>query len=259
MKEINEQDYDLIQRYHNYELNDKERTAVFERIKTDSTFKYHLHNIGLFREVLDESEDLDKSKTLDNWETILQDQDDDDEKAPPTIKPYRYVRYIMAMAAAILLAVITWGVWDMNEVGSMEYAQAEYKTISGHSLSIETRGDDNSSADIKKAVDAYNNGQYSEAIKYFKLIPASSEMYERACLWQGQAYMQTKDWSTAIQVFQQINDPTKYAYFREDMLWSLALSHIFNEEPAKAKLTLQELIKENPRKENAQLLLEKLD
>lgn len=253
-KKINEQDYELIQRYHSYELSDEERKSVFERMKTDSTFKYHLHNFGLYQEVIDESEDVDKSKTIENWEAILKNQA---KEIPLKANNNRSIRYIMAMTGVMVLALIVWGIWGMNETTSMEYALAEYQQVATQKLSSEERGENDASV-FKDAAKGYNDGKYSEAIEAFKKIPTTSKMYERTSLWHGKAYMQQEKWGDAISIFKQIDDPTKYINYREDMLWFLALSYVLNEESENAKTILQKLIKENPTKENAKILFEKL-
>ncbi len=184
-----------------------------------------------------------------------------EEPAPdptPPLRP-RILRFAMAAAAAILLAVFTLPILFPSQ-NAMQFSE---NTI-GDAPTVDVwRSNDEVDPMTEKLITAY---QKIEQKKYTEAIPELNQIYEatdgdEAALGLGYCHLQVKNYDNAIELFEKIQ--AKNSILNDTVSWYLAHSYLRKGDVSSGKNILQKIIlSENvtlKRREQAKSLLNSLE
>ncbi len=159
--------------------------------------------------------------------------------APPPFLRRRIVRFAMAAAAAILLAVFALPILFPAQNNTMQLSE---NTI-GDAPTIDVwRSTDGADPMTKRLITAY---QKIEQKKYTEAIPELNEIYEvtdkdEAALGLGYCHLQVKNYDNAIGVFEKIQ--AKNSILNDTASWYLAHSYLRKGDVQSSKNILQKII-----------------
>lgn len=249
MKNLNDKDYDIIERYHNNELSEEELQGVLKRIETDEAFEKQVYILGRFDRALQhQANDKAKAKTTKKWNKLLN---------PKTAK--RQIGwYLRAVAAVLLLTLATWAVYKYTASPTMnaqQYAMEQVENVVKNTSIPETRGEASDSI-TQIAYEAFERKEYEQSIALLKGIPANMDNYLDVQLLLAKVYLAQKDWKNADATLQQLSQSDEY---KDTALWLQTLVFIQQKEIEKAKGNLNMIIEKNyPKAKDAKVLLDKL-
>jgi len=240
---------ELIEKYFLDELDANQRSELFALMEKDPVLKEQFE----FEQKVQRASKLnERAAVKDRLKTFESEL----EERPPARKvPWRR----MGIAATIALLLGLGGYWYIfnREANFKELYAANYENYPNTVHPI-TRGDGNNSLE-RRAFVAYESGQYKEAISLFKELAGETGTHlGYVNFYLAQCYLQTEDLDAAILILEdEINIENRK--FHYESIWYLALAHIWNENPEKARGYLNVLdIQEGYKTEEARLLLKKL-
>lgn len=250
MINITDKDYDLILRYHSYELSDKEMQAVLNRMDKDPEFETLVLGFDKFKEALRSNRKKNQQQqTIQEWKKLTQTN-----KPQPKIGAYKYLR---AIAAVFLLVIATCVVFYTlyPPVNALEYTTSQIENEVNNLSLIAERGEAPDSL-LKIAYDAYEKGETMQVISLLRMESDSSSQQEDAQLFLGKIYLQEKEWASAINTLEPFKTSKQS---RDIILWLQALAFVQNNQLVKARENLSLLIEEDyPIKKEAAILLDKI-
>jgi cytochrome c-type biogenesis protein CcmH/NrfG len=150
---------------------------------------------------------------------------------------------LMAAAAAILLlAVFTYGYYQ-SQAESRLYAN--YFDDGQVQEYLAVRGESNDKAELKSAMDTYQQGDYENSLLQFKALREQDPFDSQILLYTGLSAMQIGDYYTARLAFEQLLSLDVAAADRASARWYLALTYLQQEQIPQAKAELNWLAKNN--------------
>lgn len=235
MKEINQ---DKIDRYLLEKMSTDERASFQKEIKTNEELRQEVDHqkeaINLIRE-------HGRQETKAWIKNIVRNTDTNDETLP--IPPRRIFLKIAGVAASIALLIgvvfLIKAIIDPPTSDPIALFKQHYQPFSETQL--------NSSADK-----AYHEANYKEALSIFE---QNSTLDIKQQLMLGICYLETRDYSNAIQQFQKNYDNISYG---NEAKWYAALTYLKQKKHLESKNLLKQ-IQTGKLKEQAQELIQELE
>lgn len=164
-------------------------------------------------------------------------------------------RYLsMVVIAAVLVVTVLVSVLLLLKPPSTEkiYADA-YMKFPNKVVAI-TRGDAKEK-DLKKAMLAYENGDYQGLLSEFDTL---EEAHPELSIYKGIVLMEQLEYERAIQELKQVHED-RNSSFNEDASWYLALAYLKVQDLAEARRIMTQLSKKSAKyQEKSSLILNKL-
>ncbi len=241
-----EKDYQLISRFFDFDLSEKEMETFENRLDTDTDFRQRFQ---VYKEMdLHIDSTLDQSKELQAIKKNLKLNIDDRE--PKIIKHERGItrRQLFSIAAAILLFVVSLIALRLflqekdASILAQEYWDATEKLTFGNLRS--TANPTPSEIRIINASEAFNQQNYTRVISSLANFPSTDIQFPKAALLQGEAYMALNNPEASIAKFQVIIEHTSGEY-KSSALWYQALAYLAAGNKAAGKANLEVIIDNN--------------
>lgn len=237
-------DYQLIQRFFEFELNEQELEDVEKKMETNPAF---LKKIRLYQFVEEKLEG--KTQEKEKWKAVLRS---------PTIKKWHWSK-VSAIAASLLILVglTLWLFTYSSKSSNLQQVTTNYWTTStdnfNHSISSNqmSKGEVNQFIQI---VETIEKKQYNKALELLTPFDKTA----KTLLLEGQCLYARKDYFLAAQKFQMVIDTPNGKY--KDLGYQLlALTYLKQEDCKNATKNLRIIIQEEyPFANNAKKLLELL-
>jgi len=240
---MNETRFEQIEDYLNGELVGTALAEFEAQLKTDPALQAEVElrrDIGIA--LMDEQEipfvqtlrDIHTKATLETATPV--------EEAAPAPTPFsrrRIVRFAIAAAAAILLAVFALPILFPAQNNTMQLSE---NTIGDAPTLDVWRSTDGADPMTKRLITAY---QKIEQEKYTEAIPELNEIYDvtdkdEAALGLGYCHLQVKNYDTAIGIFEKIQ--AKNSILNDTVSWYLAHSYLRKGDVLSGKNILQKII-----------------
>ncbi|MGI9543013.1 MAG: tetratricopeptide repeat protein [Cyclobacteriaceae bacterium] len=247
-----EPDLELIEKYLAGELSEAEKENTELRLQKDETFAHRLEltknmkgallpDVEGFKGDLKEVfEEYDSEKTLEG-----------------TSNPFFKGPYLIAASVVLLLGV---SVIYLLLFQSQSPQQLYAANFSVPAENISVRNDSEVNDDLQKALKAYNEANYSEALSYFDKVGSSEPQSEAVIFYSGICYMMLDQPDEAIINLERVleNESSSYATTAQ---WYLGLSLLQKEDATGAKKIFEELVLKNGSNyaKKAEIILKQLD
>ncbi|MEN0046499.1 MAG: tetratricopeptide repeat protein [Bacteroidota bacterium] len=231
-------DYELIRKYFDFELNEKELAAVNERMEADEAF---LERMRIFQTSDEEILNLEQTNIAK------------EEAKTVTLKPKPKQRRITpvrlrAIAAVLFFVIASVFVFQIffNTNNSLNILAQNYWEESEQLIFSNLRSDNAPTATKTKLVAASNSFQqkdFQTALNTLSSIPSADELYHKAALLKGEIYLEQKQFQAAVDQFQIViehpnNEHNDYAY------WYQALAYLQLEQVEEAKQNLDYILEQ---------------
>jgi tetratricopeptide (TPR) repeat protein len=228
---------EYIESYFKNTLRDEERTAFEARCETDKAFANEVAFYIAARQAL--REELLKQKAGD-WKAGSISE----EEVAPVIsvsKRSLFSRWITYAAAACLLLAASVYLFETNKSPksfASNYIHDTYDNI-GQTM-------DASHDSLQVGIAAYNNKEYDKALRYFQGVEKRDPANSDAKKYAGLAYLQQKDYSKAIQKFDELANMKGLFSNSGDFLKAVTLMERNKpNDKEEAKRLLQKVVNEN--------------
>lgn len=254
-------DYELIQRFFEWELSDEERQAFEQRMESDTTFLQRIESYQAIDEQIElqfnQNETAKQQKIKKDWKNTKHEPT----KVRPLASRKRWLRMTGIAASFLLLIALAWWLLPSNTTTSPQILASAYYQKTGHqSVSTFRSSAEQNPTDktLEKASTAFKAKQYTQALDMLQAIPSIYPLYHQVVLLRGQCYFGLENWIEAVQQFQAVIDAPEGG--RKDLaLWYQALTYLQQEEVEKAKQNLENIVAERyPIAKEAELLLKEI-
>ncbi|MCB0523148.1 MAG: tetratricopeptide repeat protein [Saprospiraceae bacterium] len=259
---MNDSILDQLKKYSTGQMSAAELQAFESRLASDPEFAKEVATWAAIYTGLEEEGDRQLDSELSVLGNKLLEESGDESvfaaqvnqskiKATKTIP-----RWVYGLAATLLLLLLAWPIYQRFSEPDITYASAgELYETHYQSMPLTLTRED-TLADWQKA---YQQNRYKDAIPLLRLL-LSDTSYERpsyANLFLGLSFLGTGDAASAIAAFEQVN-PDSYEW--EHAQWYSTLAYMKTGNTEKAKQFLREISKQknNPRSEEASLMLKQL-
>jgi tetratricopeptide (TPR) repeat protein len=185
-----------IESYFQHTLNADERAAFETRCETDENFAKEVAFYIASRQVLREA-------LLEQKVSAWKEEAIKEESAPviSMVKKTSFARWLAYAAAACILLAVSMFLFETQN--SPERLASDYVKKNYSSISIEMSAD---SDVITKGMDAYNRGNYDEALNYFVKAKRTDTANSYLKQYTGLAYFQKKDYDRALKEFDTLSN-----------------------------------------------------
>jgi tetratricopeptide (TPR) repeat protein len=242
-----QEDLDIVDRYLEGNLSERERTAFEERLLQDEMLRQEVSEIKLIRGGIIRLARATSLKKLQDLEGTL----------PPvkTNKTIHWTNIWLQVAAGIsLLAVCAYLLWPRTQEPTQIFAEhfEPYPNI----IMPTVRGVVENDSTVKaQAFRAYDQQDYVLAIQLFEKLSVQDEA---VLLYLGNSYLASGQPEKALLLFEKVLN--NYEVFDEQAEWYVAVTYLKLEEREKAREALQKVVARNSSyKSKAQLILDKLN
>ncbi|MEM8523352.1 MAG: hypothetical protein AAGG68_01855 [Bacteroidota bacterium] len=246
-----EKDYQLIQRFFEFELNEEERTAVEERMATDKDF---LQRMQIYRQMEMQVDSMGKSEQIVAKEVVMQ---------PKIAKKSRWTT-LQAAAAMLAIAIGLLFVFQLfntkqPDVLAQQYWDSSEKVLFSNlrDAQVNQEVDQHQLALIDASV-SFEAERYAVAFERLGAVLPDNVNYLKALLLKGQILFEQARYEEAIVHFQLIIEAQQYDV-KDAAYWFQALSYLKLSKTEESKKNLNYIIEQKyPMTERAKELLEKL-
>ncbi len=251
-------DYELIQRFFEFELNEKEVQDFEERMEIDRRFFQKIQAYDFVDKKIDKdftgNTFEDKATLQQQWHTELSKQ----ERKIATLKPSKKW-WLMAASIAVIVSAALWTITLLNsKTNYQELALDKWKDAPELSTNRSFVSTDINPMLID-AIASYEAEEYEACLSGLTKIETDTAIQEQVLLLRGQTFFRLEQPTQALVAFQQVLDLEDGG--KQDIAyWSQALIHIHMENIGEAKRVLQIIIDENyyPLAKDAKALLQQL-
>ncbi len=237
MKELREQDIDLIERVLSESASEEDLTTFNQRLADEPAFAARV-------EIL-KNINANVGAESDQFEALLESihqeyQQNDMNKAPEAPAGFRRVYYIAASLALLLAAIFVFR--NLSGPSSMERLYADNFTKPPENIT--TR--DNSGYDdhLIAAVDAYRQNDFKNAITNFNTYLESHPEDDAANFYMGISYLADNQHDPSIKFLQKVIN-NQDSIYRSAAQWYLGLAHIKSGNTEAAKTIFATLASSN--------------
>jgi FimV-like protein len=212
-----------IEQYFDGQLDDQTRKEVEDLVETDAEFKaeFELHKASHL---------LIDLKTLSDLKDSVQKMDE--ERTSNSTR--KFWKPWLAAASVVLIGV----------VGGLFYAQSfsDGNLYDAHFVAAKDYVSDLGSqeSDLSLAMTTYNQKEFNQSEKQFLSLVSDSSHRSVARFYLGQIYLQTDEFSKAVDQFKLVE-----GMYSAEAKWYLALGYLASGDDAKARQTLEEIIQSN--------------
>lgn len=258
---MNQQIYELTKRYSRNELPDAERAAFEERIANDPAFAAEVAICAaIFRGIQAEGDSrLDDTLRALGKEMMLKEasQTIATNMETPAKRIFQLPRWAYALAAALLLLLIAWPIYQNLKPGQPAYADAAtlFKEHFHAPPPPEVRD-----ARIMPWKEAYRNKQYAVSIAELEKLLADPNYTRRseAQLYLGLSHLASGQAQNALDAFKKVS-PDSFDW--DEAQWYSALAYFIIDDVVQAKPVLRTIASQpgNSRRKEAQQILDSLE
>lgn len=252
--QTHEADYQLIERFLNFELNEQELIAFDQRMENDETFRKRFYRYQ-------EMEKMVTEQFLGNHSNTEQHTNTPKQIPPKVAKRASLVRWVGIAASILVVAIMGWFLYpsdpilSLSQLAASYWSSTQYQTLDRVSGLRSTTSNPSS---FNKGLALYLKKQYNGSLAKLQQVTTSSEEYYKARLLEGQIYFIQQKWSSAIQAFESILRSDK-ASNKDLARWFQALAYLSLDNKVKAKANLDTiLLQQYPIAKTAKQLLEQL-
>jgi len=229
-------DYELIRKYFDFELNEEELVAVNKRMESDEAF---LERMRIFQTSDEEILALERKNTAQKEAKTVQLEP----------KQNRFgIGQIRALAAAIVLIVgSAFAFWLFSNTNDSTAVLAESYWQASERLTFSNLRSDDAPSETKTRLVAasnfYQQKDFQAAFDILSDISSSDELFHKAALLKGEIYLEQEKYDTAVEQFQIViehpnNEHNDYAY------WYQTLGYLQLEQVEKAKHNLDFMLEQ---------------
>lgn len=227
---MDNQTYDLIDRYFEEDLNKRELQDFQSKLATNTDFAAAF---AVEQNLIAGIEAFANQDLKANLQQIHQEEIITQKTATPKAKVVQMQTFRWLALAASLALLATVGIWWLSSTASpQEVFAAHYETPAFGT----TRG--GTTADLQTLQTYYNDKDYSKAITAMTAYLEEHPNDENTRLSLGISYLETEQFEAAIQTFQSLSNSTK---INDQAAWYLAMTYLKTEKINLAKATLQKL------------------
>lgn len=229
-------EFQLIQRYYQFDLLEKELNDFRNRMDSDKAFArlvFHYHSSQKAAAEFYQSEE-DRNRTA-NWERVLKGETPFEQKKTP------HFSYAWRIAATLLVLIGISSLlslfakndsekWANLAIEAKEMnPRVEFAAMRGHEKSL-----------ITDAFALYHSGEYPSAIQLFNKVADDSEHYSDAILFTALCYYQEKEYDQFFSLLDttERNLPPKW---QQQLLWYKGLIYLEQQEIDKASYIFEDL------------------
>ena len=233
---VDEKTLEKIIAYTNHTLSDSERRQFEKELENDPTLSDAVDAYNDSRDVLLSG----GRKEIRNLVENAFENQANNKKTKPGISR---LRIVMGLAAAVLLLITTFFVFDIFKTAPSPEAlfathfemPAPPAVRSGATDQIEN---------WQEAIGAYSSGEFNTVIELMKLVLQNPDFTqkEEARLIMGAAYLQLDQNKNALTQFQEVNPISS---FKGQADWLAALTYLKIGELEAARLSLQSIVEKN--------------
>lgn len=246
MPTVSEKDYELLERFFSFSMDEKERIAMEVKLDSDPLWKEKMRRYQEVENQLGmqfgkEGEAISE-EVRNGWKTpVSSGRSGKSEKSPLQIK----WRQILSIAAAFLMiAVVSFWIFQMNTTSNAQQLAMEMwqQTPIQNSLSVRSENDlTTTQKQLQKALVDYANKDYQAVLTQLDDILPSSDIYAQSLLLRGQSYFGLHQMQNAIASYHSLIDlPNGNA--KDLAYWLQALAYLQVDNQAAARVNLQFLI-----------------
>lgn len=236
-----EQDIVMIERYLEGNLEEQERVAFDQRLKTDEEFQQWVTHMESMVNGIKYTGRKNVMKQLAELEANLPEvqllEEEQEESNIVAMKPNKF-RYWAAAAAAIALVLISslFLLTYNSGQSDQDLFTAYYEPYSGD---LSRSGDEDLVDKRERAYFAYGQGQHERAIPLFEEV-IDQEPTSKLRFYLGNAYLSVGEAEKAAQQFKEVLRDSDYP-LQDQSRWYLALSYLKAEKLDMAQTTLEEI------------------
>lgn len=247
-----ESDLELIEKYLAGELSEAEKQDTELRLQEDKTFAHRLDIIKNMQGALLPEVEGFKADLNEAFEAHCAEQPEKEARSPFFRRPYM-------IAASVVLLMGAFAVYFLvlqNQTPQQLYAA----NFSVPAENISVRNDDTVNDDLQKALKAYNEEDYAQALSYFDKVGSAEPQSEAVIFYSGICHMMLDQPEESIVNFNKVlqNGSSSYATTAQ---WYLGLSFLQVDDAKGAKKVFEELILKNGSNyaKKAEIILKQLD
>ena len=195
--------YDLITRFFDFDLNEEELAAFDKRLENDEAFFDEVSQVersqkmiaAMFdKDIVDEKNRLKKE--------ILKKIRSSDQATPVVQMPSSKWKYMLAVAATIAMLVAAFLFWPSPSPDYRAIADNFYQNT--NHLSHSGNRNEEMQTDLEKAFLHVEKKAYEDALLILQSIPASFSAYEDVLMLEGRCYFEMNKIDTAVEKFEAV-------------------------------------------------------
>jgi len=248
-EKTNLEDYQLIQRFFDFELTDEELEKFNERMETDTDFVSRMH---IYQQMSAHADNTIKSAVTTKKESSS--------NKIVSLRSGRFIRW--AVAAILLLAIGSWVIFQFylhpttpEQLATNYWNETEATTFSNTRSDVPITSEE---ALLTQASDAFVVNNFQETITILSAISIPDTLYAKAALLKGQAFFHLSRYDEAADQFQKVIDSEKNEY-NDIAYWYQALTFLKLGQLENAKNNLEYIVTQGYTLEsNASTLLDEL-
>lgn len=230
MKEREDKDIMLIERFFNLDLTDKEMEMFDQRLKKDPIFNSQVKNYKRSIDLIGKKfPDPDQKIRVEKWKQLA----NEDKKYDNRVSRKQFI----SIAAAVLLVLISsWYFFSENNNNDLDILaiHAWNKNVGFSDYLLRNGTDNTSKTAVIDAFKLYKKKDYPSTIESLKKYNTSYLHYEDVLLLRALSLHKTGDSKKALKTLDSLLDyPTKKLY--DEALWYKGLIHLDLGELASAK------------------------
>lgn len=200
--------YDTIEAYLNNQLNPAERESFEKQLADNPELKQAVERFRQSEEVLDVVIREDLRQKMQQWRK---------EMPPPKPKIFTLTRSIAA-ALILIAAASTFIIIQINRYSNESLALRYFEAFDeGNPMGAQE------SDKLKAGINAFEKGEYAQAINILSDIPEDHPEFDKAQLYIGSAYMKLKKFDKSQPYFERIL-AMNYSLLKDLAQWNLLLA-----------------------------------
>lgn len=215
-----EPDIDKIEAYLSGNMTGAERQAFEAEIGKDQSLAEEVDAVRLAREAVELSISDSLRARFQEWGQTASTETKTEEAKVVTMTPRRSLGRILSIAASVLLILAVGSFWYANNQFSTDTMAAAY--YDNVSLDLSVRGDADPMAN---AVDALENGNYTEADAYFSSIAEGDDLYFDAQYYLAHSLYRQGAYAASIEQLDNLAAVTN-PNLRENGAWLKVLNYL---------------------------------
>ena len=206
-----EENIDLIERYLDQKLNEKERADFEARLASDADFASDFEKHETTHKLLD-------FMISENLRSQLKSLESEDTKVVPMISRSRRLSFV-AIAATVAILVGAFFFLRPGNMSSQQLAMEYYETPAFNMRGV----DDAMPSGLSEGLKALQSGNFAEAITILESVDASDNYYTTSRYYLGHAYYGAGNYANAMTSFEMAANGGDIR-LREDAEWYGLLS-----------------------------------
>ena len=232
--------YELIERYLRHELNDAERKDFERQVEQNPTLAAE---VSLHRQLTKALGNEQLNAFHQKLQVVEQDFFESSTSPTPLQRPIRRRSWWLVAAASITLIVLAGTFWwnQQNQSSPAKLFASHFEPYDAHF--VERGSDTQPQTTLASAFQAYQQKDYSTALRQFNQVLATDEGNERILFYKGICHLALNQATDAIASLSIIASTDNHPFATQSK-WYLALSYLLDERPEQAQPILKALSSE---------------